>query len=93
MGDKSSRRSRESNGRRFWLLGLQGDRHWPDVLRAVGHPEWADDPRFGSIELRWQYSAVLVAELQAVFATKSLDEWEKVFDREDVWFAPVQARA
>jgi crotonobetainyl-CoA:carnitine CoA-transferase CaiB-like acyl-CoA transferase len=78
------------DGRRFWLLGLQGDRHWPDVLRAVGHPEWADDPRSGSIELRWQYSAVLVAERQAVFATKSLDEWEKVFDREDVWFAPVQ---
>ena len=34
------------DGRRFWMLGLQADRHWPDVLRAVDRPEWADDERF-----------------------------------------------
>ena len=34
------------DGKRFWMLGLQGDRHWPDVLRAVERPEWADDERF-----------------------------------------------
>jgi crotonobetainyl-CoA:carnitine CoA-transferase CaiB-like acyl-CoA transferase len=78
------------DGRRFWLLGLQADRHWPDVLRAVSRPEWAEDPRFSSIELRWQYSTELVAELQAVFATKPLAEWAPIFDREDVWWAPVQ---
>ena len=32
------------DGCRFWLLGLQGDRHWPNVLRAVGRPDLADDP-------------------------------------------------
>jgi crotonobetainyl-CoA:carnitine CoA-transferase CaiB-like acyl-CoA transferase len=78
------------DGRRFWMLGLQADRHWPDILRAVEHPEWADDPRFATIEARWQYSAELVAELGAAFATKPLDEWAKIFDREDVWWAPVQ---
>src|SRR4029078_8711001 len=30
----------DSQGRWFWLLCLQGDRHWPDVARALGHPEW-----------------------------------------------------
>ena len=78
------------DGRRFWMLGLQADRHWPDVLRAVSRPEWADDPRFNSIEVRWQHSAELVAELEAVFATKPLSEWAPIFDREDVWWAPVQ---
>ena len=78
------------DGRRFWMLGLQADRHWPDVLRAIERPEWANDPRFATIESRWQYSAELVAELGAVFATKPLDEWAKIFDREDVWWAPVQ---
>ena len=34
------------------MLGLQADRHWPDVLRAVDRAEWADDPRFNSIEAR-----------------------------------------
>src|SRR5205814_8440906 len=23
------------DGRRFWMLGLQADRHWPAVLRAI----------------------------------------------------------
>ncbi len=78
------------DGRRFWLLGLQADRHWPDVLRAIGREEWADDPRFATIESRWQHSAELVAELNAVFAHKTLAEWTPIFDREDVWFAPVQ---
>src|SRR4051812_46019533 len=35
-------------GGRFWLLGLQADRHWPDVLRAIERPEWAADERFAS---------------------------------------------
>ena len=78
------------DGRRFWLLGLQADRHWPDILRAIDRPGWAGDPRFGSIELRWQHSAELVAELGALFATRPLSEWAEIFDRENVWWAPVQ---
>src|SRR4051794_975855 len=78
------------DGRRFWMLGLQADRHWPDVLRAVERPEWRDDERYSTITARWQYSAELVADLNAVFATKSMDEWATIFDREDVWWAPVQ---
>jgi len=79
-----------ADGRRFWLLGLQADRHWPDVLRAVDRPEWAGDPRYATIELRWQNSAELVKDLGAVFATRTMAEWADVFDREDVWWAPVQ---
>ena len=78
------------DGKRFWMLGLQGDRHWPDVLRAVGRPEWADDERFADLMSRFANSAELVRELNAIFATKSLSEWARVFDEEDVWWAPVQ---
>jgi crotonobetainyl-CoA:carnitine CoA-transferase CaiB-like acyl-CoA transferase len=78
------------DGRRFWMLGLQADRHWPDVLRAVDRPEWADDERFSSITARFRSSAELVRLLNEIFATKSLDEWAPIFDREDVWWAPVQ---
>jgi crotonobetainyl-CoA:carnitine CoA-transferase CaiB-like acyl-CoA transferase len=79
------------DGRRFWMLGLQADRHWPDVLRAVDRPDWADDARFSSIEARWQHSSELVDELSTLFATKPLAEWAAIFDREDVWWAPVQS--
>ena len=78
------------DGKRFWMLGLQGDRHWPDVLRAVGRPEWADDERFADLTARFTNSAELVRELNAIFATRPLSEWAEVFDREDVWWAPVQ---
>src|SRR5262245_2108900 len=78
------------DGKRFWMLGLQADRHWPDVLRAVERPEWAEDERFASMMDRFQHSAELVSELNAIFATRPLAEWGPVFDREDVWWAPVQ---
>ncbi len=78
------------DGKRFWMLGLQGDRHWPDVLRAVDRPEWADDPRFAGIVARFEHAAELVAMLNEIFATRPLEEWGPIFDREDVWWAPVQ---
>jgi len=78
------------DGRRFWMLGLQAERHWPDVLRAVDKPEWATDERFASMGDRFKNAAELVVELNEVFATRTLDEWGPIFDREDVWWAPVQ---
>jgi crotonobetainyl-CoA:carnitine CoA-transferase CaiB-like acyl-CoA transferase len=77
------------DGRRFWLLGLQGDRLWPDLLRAIDKPEWATDERYGSMAVRFM-NGELVNELGEVFAAKPLHEWAEVFDREDVWWAPVQ---
>ena len=78
------------DGMRFWILGLQGDRHWPDVIRAVDRPEWLEDERYASLMLRWEHSAELVAELDAIFAAKPMAEWAEIFAREDVWWAPVQ---
>ena len=78
------------DGRRFWLLGLQADRHWPDVLRAVDRPEWATDPRFETMLDRFSNAAELVTALNEIFATRPLAEWGEIFDREDVWWAPVQ---
>ena len=80
---------RAGDGRSFWLLGLQGDRLWPDLLRAIERPEWATDPRFESMAVRFM-NGELVTELGDIFATKPLDEWAAIFDREDVWWAPVQ---
>jgi crotonobetainyl-CoA:carnitine CoA-transferase CaiB-like acyl-CoA transferase len=80
-----------ADGKRFWILGLQGDRHWPDVVRAIDRPSWLDDARYATLVLRWQNSEELVTELDAIFAAKPMDEWAAIFDREDVWWAPVQA--
>jgi len=78
------------DGKRFWLLGLQGDRLWPDLLRAIDRESWASDPRYVDLLARGMNSAELVRELEEVFATKPLHEWAELFDRDDVWWAPVR---
>jgi crotonobetainyl-CoA:carnitine CoA-transferase CaiB-like acyl-CoA transferase len=80
----------DSDGRHFWLIGLEGDRHWPDLCRAVGHPDWIDDERYGSMIARRDHCRDLIGELDAIFATKTREEWGVEFYRENVWWAPVQ---
>jgi crotonobetainyl-CoA:carnitine CoA-transferase CaiB-like acyl-CoA transferase len=80
---------RAGDGKAFWLLLLQADRHWPDLLRAIGREDWAADERFKNIEVRRVNTEALVNELDAVFETKSREEWGQLFDANNVWWAPV----
>ena len=80
-----------ADGRRFWLLGLEGDRHWPNLLRAIERPDLAEDPRFVDLFARLANAAALVEVLDGAFAARPVAEWAEVFDREGVWWAPVQA--
>jgi crotonobetainyl-CoA:carnitine CoA-transferase CaiB-like acyl-CoA transferase len=77
------------DGRWFWLLLLQADRHWPDLCRAVGREDLMADDRFSNITLRRENAPHLVEELDGEFAKKTLAQWGEVFDRENVWWAPV----
>ncbi|MDG2112389.1 MAG: CoA transferase [Actinomycetota bacterium] len=79
-----------SDGEWFWLLCLEGDRHWPRVLAALGEPELGDDPRFATIEGRGEHAEYVCGELQRIFRAHSRDEWGEIFDREGVWWARVQ---
>ncbi len=80
----------DREGRWFWLIGLDGDRHWPDVCRAIDHPEWIDDERFATAPARRDNIATLIPLLDERFATRTREEWGVAFDRENVWWAPVQ---
>jgi crotonobetainyl-CoA:carnitine CoA-transferase CaiB-like acyl-CoA transferase len=90
MGNPAINNYRAGDGRRFWVVGLEGERHWPPLARAVGHPEWLDDPRFSTPMARAQNARELIALLDAEFATRPLDEWAEVFATEpDFFWAPV----
>jgi crotonobetainyl-CoA:carnitine CoA-transferase CaiB-like acyl-CoA transferase len=82
---------RAGDGRWFWLLGLQGQRHWPDLVRAIERPEWLEDPRFATMKARREHVTELVALLDELFATRTLAEWGEAFDRAGMWWAPVQS--
>ncbi|MGI9645963.1 MAG: CaiB/BaiF CoA transferase family protein [Ilumatobacteraceae bacterium] len=77
----------------FWLICLEADRHWPKVLAAIDHPELADDSRYETAQLRNEHCEPLIAELDAVFATRPRSEWGERFDEHDVWWAPIQSIA
>jgi crotonobetainyl-CoA:carnitine CoA-transferase CaiB-like acyl-CoA transferase len=78
------------DGRKFWVVGLEGDRHWPPLARAVGHPEWIDDDRFRTRRDRATNAEELIALLDAEFATRSLDAWAAIFETEpEMFWTPV----
>jgi crotonobetainyl-CoA:carnitine CoA-transferase CaiB-like acyl-CoA transferase len=90
MGNPAINNYVAGDGRRFWIVGLEGARHWPPLARAVGHPEWLDDERYATPQARAQNARELIAALDEVFATKTLAEWSAVFDTEpDFFWAPV----
>lgn len=78
-----------SDGKWFWLLLLQSDRHWPDLCRAIARDDIRDDPRFADITLRRVNGTALVEALDAVFAEKPFAEWVEIFRANNVWFAPI----
>ena len=81
----------DSEGSWFWIVGLEGERHWPPLARAVGHPEWIEDPRFATPTDRAVNATTLIALLDEIFATRTRQAWGEIFDAEqDLWWAPVQ---
>ena len=90
MGNPAINNYTAGDGRRFWIVGLEGERHWPPLARAVGHPEWLDDATLLHRRRPLPERRELIAALDADFATKSLDEWAAVFETEpDFFWAPV----
>jgi crotonobetainyl-CoA:carnitine CoA-transferase CaiB-like acyl-CoA transferase len=83
---------RSSDGRWFWLLGLEAERHWPKLTRVIERPELLNDERWRDARSRRRNSAELIALLDAAFATRTLAEWAERLDREDLWWAPVQTQ-
>jgi crotonobetainyl-CoA:carnitine CoA-transferase CaiB-like acyl-CoA transferase len=92
MGNPCMNNYVAGDGRRFWIVGLQGDRHWPALCRAVGRPEWLTDPRFATGRSRAVNAVELIGELDEIFAAKPLDEWAKVFAGEpDFFWSPINS--
>ena len=92
MGNPCMNNYTAGDGRRFWIVGLQGDRHWPALCRAVGRSEWLTDPRFDTGRSRAANAVVLIGELDEIFAAKPLDDWAKVFAGEpDFFWSPINS--
>ncbi len=73
-----------------WLLCLEGDRHWPNVMRALDLEHLADDPAFATMQGRRDHAELVTATLQERFEGRTREDWAPILDREGVWWARVQ---
>ncbi|MFA7513178.1 MAG: CoA transferase [Mycolicibacterium vanbaalenii] len=92
MGNPCMNNYTAADGRRFWLVGLQGERHWPALCAAVERTDWLSDERFATGRARAANAVELIAELDTVFAGKTLEEWAEVFSGQpDLFWSPINS--
>jgi formyl-CoA transferase len=75
-----------------WLLlaFVNENKEVPPFLKAIGHPEAADDPRFHDSGSRHAHAAEIVALLDNIFATRPLVEWRALLDAAGLTYGVVQ---
>jgi len=76
------------DGRWFWLIAAEADRHWPALIAATGEERLADE-RFATARGRRRAGDDLMVLLDEAFARRSRDEWAQRFDEHGVWWTPV----
>jgi crotonobetainyl-CoA:carnitine CoA-transferase CaiB-like acyl-CoA transferase len=67
---------RTADDRWVALCMLQPDVYWSGLCTAIGREDLVDDERFATGAVRAQHGAECVAELDATFATRTLEEWK-----------------
>jgi len=65
-------------------LAANNERQFVDFCRALGHPEWSEDPRWINAVKRRENHEALRLEIQQVFMTKPARHWETLLDEAGV---------
>ncbi|TGN41844.1 CaiB/BaiF CoA transferase family protein [Marinobacter confluentis] len=76
----------------YITIAVQNNREWQALIRAVNRPEWAEDPRFKTAELRQQNIDARLELIQSVIRTESAEHWLERLEEEQVPCAPVLTR-
>ena len=90
MGNPCMNNYAAADGKRFWIVGLEVDRHWGPLCRVVGRPDWlATYPRPRD---RAVNSVDIIGALDEIFATRPLAEWAELFAAEpDFFWSPINS--
>jgi crotonobetainyl-CoA:carnitine CoA-transferase CaiB-like acyl-CoA transferase len=73
----------------YVMVGAFTREFWQNLCHALDHPEWITDPRFQNNPSRLKNREILLAELNAIFALKSREQWIAILDEADVPNSPV----
>ena len=75
----------------LWLICAESDRHWKPLTDALDAGHLREDVRFGSPRDRRRNATAMVEIFDGIFARRSRDEWAGIFERHEVWWAPVNS--
>jgi crotonobetainyl-CoA:carnitine CoA-transferase CaiB-like acyl-CoA transferase len=78
-----------ADDRYFIIASTNPARDWPLLAKAMGRPEWLEDPLFATPEARFMNGAQLVARFDELFAEQPFEHWAKVLTAGDVTFGIV----
>ena len=81
---------RAKDDRWFQLVMARPD-SWPGFCKAMEITELENDPRFDTVETREQHCEELIRILDKIFATRTGDEWERLFRENDFIYGRVQS--
>jgi crotonobetainyl-CoA:carnitine CoA-transferase CaiB-like acyl-CoA transferase len=76
----------------FMTVAVMGDKEWAALTRALERPQWLDDPRFKTAELRDQNIDARLQMTQDVLQGRTTGEWLARLEAEGVPCAPVLTR-
>ena len=77
------------DGRWLILSLLSEERQWPDLTRALGREDLAEDPLFSTQKSRRANARALIALFDEIFATRPLAHWRKALDEAGLIFGVV----
>jgi crotonobetainyl-CoA:carnitine CoA-transferase CaiB-like acyl-CoA transferase len=70
-------------------LAVGNDRQFAVLAALVGHPEWAEDPRFATNPERVRNRHLVDAMVAEVILPRTREEWREVFDRAGIPSGPI----
>ncbi len=74
----------------WFFLACGNQSFWVNLCRALGRPDLAADPRFGSWLARLDHAAVLIPLLEETFKTRPCEDWLTLLASHDIPCARVQ---
>jgi crotonobetainyl-CoA:carnitine CoA-transferase CaiB-like acyl-CoA transferase len=72
------------------IIAAGNDRLFAKLGAALGHPEWATDPRFVTNAERRAHREELIVEMERVLTTRTKGEWIDILEEAGVPCAPIQ---
>ena len=81
----------ETSDHRFIVLvSPNPQKEWPNIARALGHPEWLEDTRFESIRAIMKLRDEVRGMFQSAFSRMSMVEVAQALDAESISYSVVE---